>query len=491
MTTSEEVAERYAAAKPGLRLLSCDDAALPMYWLTLDALVQERKPIPALEEYVLRTIGAGLDTVANISGVLGVEEPLVERAITSLWARDYVDYPAVQGRGRSLQLTDAGRRALEELVLEKPQRRELWIAWDRILWAPLVLRRAALMPPREVRDLEVVEIRPAKQKRPDTTDLNLDALDKLFKEAAAGAHARDSVDVLGVSRVIRAERMFLPVHLLVYQSVEGRECEVGIAVDGRWSERHDAAIAALGGVEFLGLALEAPAGESVDLSGLPLGEVERVRSVAVPLAEVERIRTRTANVLREAEALAFEEPADSAPKEVVPAKATEDQLGRERDALESLPVREIDTFEHAILFEQFRKTVRRRLLIVSPWVSASVVTKQFLNDLRRLARKDVSIRIGFGIDDKRLTTERDRAAERELLQLSKESANIVVKRLGDTHAKVLVADDNLIVGSFNWLSFRGDQGRAYRQERGILVKMKPTVDASYEEHRLRIEAAAQ
>ena len=37
MTSPEDTAERYCSARPGFRLLSCEDAALPYFWLTLDA----------------------------------------------------------------------------------------------------------------------------------------------------------------------------------------------------------------------------------------------------------------------------------------------------------------------------------------------------------------------------------------------------------------------------------------------------------------------
>ena len=53
MTSPQDTAERYCSARPGFRLLSCEDAALPFFWLTLDAVVQEKKRLPPLHEYVL------------------------------------------------------------------------------------------------------------------------------------------------------------------------------------------------------------------------------------------------------------------------------------------------------------------------------------------------------------------------------------------------------------------------------------------------------
>jgi phosphatidylserine/phosphatidylglycerophosphate/cardiolipin synthase-like enzyme len=52
-----------------------------------------------------------------------------------------------------------------------------------------------------------------------------------------------------------------------------------------------------------------------------------------------------------------------------------------------------------------------------------------------------------------------------------------VRRLGNTHAKVLISDDRyIIVTSFNWLSFRGDPKRTFRDERGTLVSRAEYVE---------------
>ena len=71
--------------------------------------------------------------------------------MVDLWEHDLVDYPSMGQHGRSLRLTVEGVASLEELTLQGPERREIWIAFDRILWEPVLLRRALLMPPRELK----------------------------------------------------------------------------------------------------------------------------------------------------------------------------------------------------------------------------------------------------------------------------------------------------------------------------------------------------
>lgn len=491
MTMTSDNSERYSGARPGFRLLSCEDAALPFFWLTMEAVVQERKRMPPLHEFVLRTISAGMDSVESAAGLLGVERQLIESTVADLWERDLVDYPSLGPHGRSLQLTREGTTSLEELMLQGPERREIWIAFDRLLWEPVLLRRELLLPPRELKDRNLLEVRPATNERPDIRTLDIAAIDKQLKQLKQlSSGGREQFDVLALRRVVKAERMFLPCDVLLYQSEDAKESDVGLAIDGRPSEPHDAALAALGGVKHLSVTIGPPASRSEAVEALPPETRQQIESQAVTLDEVDRIRSRTTEAVAKLERLSLEaaldEPGEPDP-EIERAQAA---IENEHRAIRSIEVREIDTFEHALIFSDARRTTLRRLLIVSPWISGQIVDREFVSQLRSLARAGVTIRIGYGIDDKRAKSLRDRQAEDELLRLGREFKVVVVARLGDTHAKVLLWDDSLIVGSFNWLSFGGDEDRTYRQERGMLVRVRSAVESSWNEHSARIEAAA-
>lgn len=55
-------------------------------------------------------------------------------------------------------------------------------------------------------------------------------------------------------------------------------------------------------------------------------------------------------------------------------------------------------------------------------------------------------------------------------------------RLANTHAKILIFDDQCITTSFNWLSFRGDPNRTYRMEEGTLVQVPSEVDKAFDRY---------
>lgn len=68
-----------------------------------------------------------------------------------------------------------------------------------------------------------------------------------------------------------------------------------------------------------------------------------------------------------------------------------------------------------------------------------------------------------------------------LRELADEFANLLLRRLGDTHAKVLIQDSEFYVTtSFDWLSFRGDPSRPFREEWGTMVRDCRAVDELYD-----------
>ena len=72
--------------------------------------------------------------------------------------------------------------------------------------------------------------------------------------------------------------------------------------------------------------------------------------------------------------------------------------------------------------------------------------------------------------------------------LSQRFLNLNLKRLGNTHAKVLIKDSEFsATSSFNWLSFRGDPNRTFRDEQGVLIYKSDAVDQKFQELLIRFE----
>lgn len=131
-------------------------------------------------------------------------------------------------------------------------------------------------------------------------------------------------------------------------------------------------------------------------------------------------------------------------------------------------------------------------MIISPWIRAAVVNVRFIADIERLVSSGVNVVIGYGIGGEGPTGAADIAAERKMSDLAKKHINFTFVRLGDTHAKILVVDHSYaVVTSFNWLSFKGDPNRPFRDERGTMITIKSEIDRLYSDYANRIEAVSK
>src|SRR4028118_1617152 len=77
--------------RPGFDLVSCKEVGLPVYKITVQALTQLRKPIPPIEEYVLKAINVGLSSEEDIGGFLGLEPPIIRDALINLRMSEDID----------------------------------------------------------------------------------------------------------------------------------------------------------------------------------------------------------------------------------------------------------------------------------------------------------------------------------------------------------------------------------------------------------------
>ncbi|UVS78599.1 phospholipase D-like domain-containing protein [Actinokineospora sp. UTMC 2448] len=125
-----------------------------------------------------------------------------------------------------------------------------------------------------------------------------------------------------------------------------------------------------------------------------------------------------------------------------------------------------DHFHSALLWKALR-TAERRILVTSDQFSSAVVNPDFLERVRECLGRGVNVALVYG----RLHRENeDGVRVRELRGLAEGPAGervgqLTVLEKTDNHAKVLVIDDDVVVGSYNYLSFDGRYGAGRRRQR--------------------------
>lgn len=109
-----------------------------------------------------------------------------------------------------------------------------------------------------------------------------------------------------------------------------------------------------------------------------------------------------------------------------------------------------------------------------------MVNTDFVAALEQRLRAGVEVHIGhgYGPDD----SGSDDFALRKLNNLAARYDKLRIVRLQNSHAKILIFDDEWITTSFNWLSFKGDPNRTYRLEEGTIIQIPAEVDKAFERY---------
>lgn len=466
-----DLLDRLSISRPGYRLLELVDAALPMFLIRADILMVERRPIGPLQEFALKSIDHGFVTPAEIGGVLGLESDLVMQILSGLMREDLV-MQRLQGGARVVHLTQRGAALLETRLREAPSRGQFRIGFDRILWEVTAEAQSHLLRPKEVEESGRWQLRPKLKRRPKVNEFRLDAIESEVRSLRSRA---DKPTVLAVERIARADNFFLPVDVAVFESLDGGPPQLSVLVDGRPSPAHESAIERLGGIEFVG-------GKVVS------GESDPNRALVTDYG------TDAALELAAVAPPANERDTARRDRVAVGITSVGDTLGAsaaETPSRTTTAVQFIDTFEHREYLRQALQETQERLVIISPWIAASVVTQGFLEQLGQLVRRGVRVHIGYGLDQRpgeRLVSDADMRAEGALRRMADRHDNFTLVRLGNTHSKQLLFDDVHISGSYNWLSFQGNQRREYRHEESTVVRIKAKVDMKYVDLCSRLEA---
>lgn len=129
------------------------------------------------------------------------------------------------------------------------------------------------------------------------------------------------------------------------------------------------------------------------------------------------------------------------------------------------------------------KETKEKMLMISPWISEQVIDRDMFNVLQTFAASGKTLYIAWGIA-KRPELE-DRAPAENLLDRLRSIRHddgtpaVFVRWFGNQHNKEIVMDrSKLLLGSFNWLSYRGDYN--LRNESVIMTPDKQVISETIE-----------
>ncbi len=444
LTSGDIIRRRFGDHRPGLQLISVVDAAVPVTILRVDVLAQERKPLPLLDEFILRFVHAEVRDVDEIAALLGLQREQVVSTVADQISSNNL----TRSWDGHLHLTAVGLEAARNLAAVQPVLTQLNVPFDRLVWDAQDYARSSLIKKRDAQEAGLDLLPAKKNARVDLNDLTVERFNELVE--SRGDRMRQA-EVLRIRKIASQNiHLYMPAQLLVYGDVDSGEVELGLCIEGDLRPAHGLELAAADAVLKLGISV-APADP---------------RPTLAPELEEQRVSSEQVDVIRAAgeQPPASEGPApDSSPKRV-----------------DDIAVRSVGVHEHPQLLSQALNGAKKRLLIIAPWVKGAVVTTDFIAAVERRLRAGVEVHIGhgYGPDD----SGSDDFALRKLTNLAARYDKLRVVRLQNTHAKILIFDDQWITTSFNWLSFKGDPNRTYRMEEGTLVQIPSEVDKAFQRY---------
>lgn len=486
--------------RSGFDLVSCQKVGLPVYKITVDALTQVRKPIPPIEEYVLKAIDAGLSSEEDIAGFLGLELSTVIKVMVNLRVSEDIDLMAVDTSQIQIwKLTKKGIKTLAVAKIIVPQERTFEFNFDGLLRISRWYGQSekTLLKPKKLRDEGIVEIEPSSKNPPELADLKLRDINEIIQEIEKSKERKSRYpqeqDLLALKAIERRDRFFQPATALVYKDKDSDDIQISFIVNGILSIEHETTFARSEGFKKIRSQIlnSFQQNESRKLIEEILGQ----KFVTNNLIDPDEI---TANVAEKKEELEVQIELTQEKLDITSDKDEKNDLfkqlkEKEKEILQlqtqidsvlaSVPIRWLEMYDHRPLLEKALINTQERLMIVSPWIRANSVNSWFLKQLEELLKREVHIFIGYGLgdrDEKRYL--RDIEAEKALQKLASQySKTFKLKRMGDTHAKVLLSDTQFAVTtSFNWLSFKGERDRTFRDERGMLVSDEQKINELFE-----------
>lgn len=454
-------AVRYAYHWPGYELVAYEPLAIPMYRLPLEAVVQKKKPLPAIEEFALRAVAAGLSSIEDVGAFLGLEARLIEEAVLSqLQASNLILQPGTDGE-RRLRLGPRSVETLAELATFTQERMDVDVIWDRITRTIVGTSDRELVSGYR---LAVRSMRPSPPATPpELQDVSVDDIAAVYakSEGSALAKPRDQAEyeLLGIGGIGRPQRRYKLGVVLVYRSKQGKTLQFGISVDGHPSKDHTQAAITMGSIQYL----EIPEAELIEarallaaIAGQPPAIRTRVTAVgATDDAEAEF----AASWQRLTDPDVLESP-DARREAVI-------RFKEQGAALLSWPVRRVLAWEHRLLLEWATLGAQKRIVICSTGVTDEAADHQLMANLEDAAGRGVSVAVIIPeVHTKPLRSEVE--ARRRLADLASRRRNLTVINRPSV-PDLLLFDDSYVAGSFRWLGHEGDPERSLVTAESVCV----------------------
>lgn len=475
--TIDELAKLKANSVPNSTLVKYYEAGIPQWHMEAILTMLKPKKLSVLQEFILKFISSGIDDVSDICNFLGVNKTAVNNAVAVLQKNNLITVDIFYSK---LKLTDKGEKDLKEAATIVPEDIEYALYVDGLL-GNVYLDTRKLYTSKELHSFEIKPINTTVE-RPTLDSLVYEEVKRainLFKKNHAYEQDKLEGDLQEISRVAKTYVEYKKVSVLIFMNKSGdiefqvfdgttRNDDYSIALQKQYNNNSRV-------LDFdSNFISEAEENNSL-ISVLPQEIIESAKSFSYKDFTLER---EISNLTTQLDAIKKndddndEQQKESATERIRFLEKKIDEMKNERKGADRI----LSTYDHRPLLLDALDNAQNMVVIVSPWIKSGGMNNEILGRIERALQRSTRVIIGYGISEKE---DSDRWILQRLtdIQKKKYGDKLLLVKLSNTHEKVLIKDNEyMVITSFNWLSFKGDPNKGFRQETGYYTESKEAIN---------------
>ena len=465
---------------PDHQIMSVYPVCWPVYRLRLSLVVLARQELSAIAGTVLQLVNLGIVEPAEVSRHMGLNDRYMAAGAAELLQAGLL----AQKADRSLEITSHGKQALHNGgESRRPQRKALLVPYDSLT------RRVLDTDVDELRDRDYVGknglfVLPSDGRKPRLSELRLGQVQDYVKQ-----DLEDGEEVLDIAEVRDRDSVLRYRDGYVVAKMATPNLDQPVFAVYRAQQYLEDETTALARLADVGHNLVPEEYEAIDdaapWTSSPTVSPQEAEHLAA-IAELDQALGEARDAVSEVNATDSEIIGDDEREALLHSnRLLEDrvlELSRDVEnresqlqALSQGATRVIRSGQHRDLLLKAIDTATSDLVLVSAWIRPEAFDGEVRGKLARAITRGVTVRIAWGLGTDtggRMPAQRREAARRNfrvgedtiglLRNMVREPDGrdrLVVQRI-ETHQKFIICDDKFCaVGSFNWLSYRGEGPR--------------------------------
>ncbi|NRT78228.1 hypothetical protein [Clostridium beijerinckii] len=474
----EELARKNANAIPNSDIVKYYEAAIPQYCMELVLTMQKEKELSILQEFILKFVTESVNSIENICTFLGINRTAVYTAVAEMQATELVIVDVFNSK---IKITEKGRIALKDATLIVPEEIEYKVFMDALL-GDIYLDTKKKYQKKEIREFDLVPIA-THIDIPDVTDLSFEDVKSAINRFRKNTfYEKDKLEgnLISIPEMEKVYVEYNKVSVLVYMNRKTQDIE--LRVYEKQTRRQEYENILLQMYNNNTHIFEFDRKSSIDedenyslLNYLPEEIIHGAKDFTRKSSEIEKeisqLQTQLTAVKELSEEDELESDKESATQQIRFLEQKIEEMENERKSADRI----LNTYDHRPLLIKALKEAMDIIVIISPWIKSSGLNGEILYLIEQAVKRKTRVVIGYGISEKE---DSDRGIIEKLnkVKSKKFGGSLELIALNNTHEKVLIMDNKfMVITSFNWLSFKGDPKRGFRQETGYYTESKECI----------------